>query len=77
VLLCSQAGVITGSDLRPQPTARKLRRQEKTANNERTGQLKEKDKFLPRELFLGSTELVGGKSVLTGAHWAGRKIDRS
>jgi hypothetical protein len=26
----------------------------------------EKDEFLPRELFLGSTELVGGKSVLTG-----------
>jgi hypothetical protein len=43
----------------------KLSRQEKTANNERAVQLKEKDKFLPRELFLGSTKL-GGKLVLTG-----------
>jgi hypothetical protein len=77
VLLYSQARVTTGSDLRPQPTSGKLSRLEKTANNKRTGQLKEKNKFLPRELFLGSTELVGGKLVLTGAHWADGKMDRS
>jgi hypothetical protein len=54
-----------------------MRTRPRTTPGERTGKLKQKDKFLPRELFSSSTVLVGGKSVLTGAHWPGRKIDRS